>query len=102
MAFSLMSCDQWVHNMRQDPTFHVDHARNLGEWQPFDALLCQLLSDHLGRRISLIPFLEEDQQKTFFPKKFQLCNNFRPFALLQQASVCKFLCQHLSKRSSEC
>ena len=67
-SFPLISCDQWVHYMRQRPSFYKDHARNNDKWQAFDALLCQLLSDHLGRRISLIPFLEEDQQKTFFPK----------------------------------
>ena len=68
VAFSLIPCDQWVHNMKRDATFYDNYARNPGEWQAFDALLCQLLSDHLGRRISLIPFLETDQQKTFIPK----------------------------------
>ena len=64
-SFSLISCDQgsiiWgkiLHSM-----FKMKEMMNA-----FDALLCQLISDHLGRRISLIPFLEEDQQKTFFPK----------------------------------
>ena len=62
-----ISCDQWIQNMRQDPVFYQNHVRSLGEWQAFEDLLLKLTSDHLGRRISLIPFMTEDHQRTFTP-----------------------------------
>jgi len=54
--------------MKKEPTFYVGYARSLDEYQAFEDLLLQLVSDHLGRRIHLIPFMGEDQQKTFTPK----------------------------------
>ena len=67
-ASTLISCDQWIHNMKKDPNFYSGYARGPDEFQAFEAVLLKLLSDHLGRRIHLIPFMGEDQQKTFTPK----------------------------------
>ena len=68
----IITKEEWIRLMKIDPTSYMDQSRNSQEMEGQEAILLDLASKHLKRRITLIPFLENDQEQTFLPN----CNEF--------------------------
>ena len=66
-ANKIITKEEWIRLMKINPSFYMDQSRNAKEFEDHEAILLDLASKYLKRRITLIPFLEGDQEQTFFP-----------------------------------
>ena len=64
-AFNLMSSEQWIQKMSDDPCFYSFHARNSSEIQEYENILLDLAAQCLKREIQVIPFLEQQCKHSF-------------------------------------
>ena len=68
-ANSIITKEEWIRLMKKDPLFYVYQSRNAKEVEDYEAILLDLASKYLKRRINLIPFLEGGQDQSFFPNR---------------------------------
>ena len=66
----IITKEEWIRLMKKDPLFYKYHSRNAKEFEDHEAVLLDLASKYLKRRITLIPFLEGDQMRSFLPNDF--------------------------------
>ena len=67
-SFDLMSSEQWIQKMRENPKFYWFHARNSSEMRKYENLLLDLAAQCLKSEIQLIPFLDQDEGSVFKPR----------------------------------
>ena len=67
-AFNLMSSEQWIQKMRENPNFYWYHARDSSELRKYENLLLDLAAQCLKSEIQLIPFLDQDEGFVFKPR----------------------------------
>ena len=67
-ANKIITKEEWIRLMKIDPAFYMERSRNAQEIKDYEAILLDLASKYLKRRITLIPFLERGQAQSFFPK----------------------------------
>jgi hypothetical protein len=67
--------EEWIRLMKIDPAFYNHQSRNAQEMEDHEAILLDLASKYLKRRITLIPFLEGGQEQSFFPNEFGARNS---------------------------
>ena len=65
---NFISREEWIKNMELDPTYYTYHAKTIEGFQNHEALLLQLASNYLKRKITLIPFLKESDQISYTPE----------------------------------
>ena len=65
----IITKEEWIRLMKIDPTFYTSHSRNAKQYEDHEAVLLDLASKYLKRRITLIPFLEGGQEQSFVPRK---------------------------------
>ena len=53
----LISQDEWIEKTMENPSFYKEHATSVVDFQSFEAILLDLASQFLKRRILLIPFI---------------------------------------------
>ena len=70
-ANKIITKEEWIRLMKKDPLFYKRLSRSAQEFKNHEAVLLDLASKYLKRRITLIPFLEGDQEQTFFPNSSQ-------------------------------
>ena len=61
--------------MKISPVFYFHQSRTAQEFEDHEAVLMNLASKYLKRRITLIPFLEEGQKQSFCPNDFDSRNS---------------------------
>ena len=66
-ANKIITKEEWIRMMKKHPTFYMHQSRTAQEMTYYEAILLDLASKYLKRRITLIPFLERDQEQSFFP-----------------------------------
>ena len=66
----IIAKEEWIRQMKKHPKYYMYQSRNAKEFEDHEAVLLDLASKHLKRRITLIPFLEGGQEQTFFPNDF--------------------------------
>ena len=71
----IITKEEWIRLMKKDPAFYTDQFKNAKEFEDHEAILLDLASKYLKRRITLIPFLEGGQEQTFFPNDFDARNS---------------------------
>ena len=71
----IITKEEWLRQMKKHPFFHMYKTRNSQEFEDHEAVLLDLASKYLKRRITLIPFLEGGQEQTFFPSDFDARNS---------------------------
>merc|ERR1719350_2531312 len=60
--------EEWIRLMKKDPFFYMYQSRTAKEYEDHEAVLLDLASKYLKRKITLIPFLEGGQEQSF-PRK---------------------------------
>ena len=63
----IITKEEWIRLMKKHPFFYKHQSRNAQEMEDHEAVLLDLASKYLKRRITLIPFLEGGQEQSFFP-----------------------------------
>jgi len=71
----IITKEEWIRLMKIDSKYYIHQSRNAQEMNFHEAILLALASKYLKRRITLIPFLEGDQEQTFFPNDFDATNS---------------------------
>ena len=71
----IITKEEWIRLMKIDPDFYMQQSRNAQEFEDHEAVLLDLASKYLKRRITLIPFLEGGQEQTFFSNDFDARNS---------------------------
>ena len=74
-ANKIITKEEWIRLMKKHPLFYMDQSRSAQEMKDHEAILLDLASKYLKRRITLIPFLEGGQEQTFFPNEFDARNS---------------------------
>ena len=64
----IITKEEWIRLMKIDPMFYKLQSRDAQEMIFHEAILLDLASKYLKRRITLIPFLEGGQEQSF-PRK---------------------------------
>ena len=67
--------EEWIRLMKKNPNFYMYQSGNAKEYEDHEAVLLDLASKYLKRRITLIPFLVGGQEQTFFPNDFDARNS---------------------------
>ena len=67
-SFNVMSSEQWIQKMWENPKFYMHHARNSSEMREYENLLLDLAAQTLKREIKLFPFLDQDEGFVFNPR----------------------------------
>ena len=70
-ANKIITKEEWIRLMKIDPAFYMERSRNAQEIKDYEAILLDLASKYLKRRITLIPFLERGQAQSFFPNSIE-------------------------------
>merc|ERR1712008_597755 len=70
-ANKIITKEEWIRLEKKDPLFYKYQSRDAQQFEYHEAILLNLASKYLKRRITLIPFLERDQEQTFFPNSSQ-------------------------------
>ena len=70
-ANKIVAKEEWITLMKKDPLFYKLQSRTAQEMTFYEAILLDLASKYLKRRITLIPFLEGDQEQSFPRKTLQ-------------------------------
>ena len=63
----IIAKEEWIRLMKKASDFYMPKSTNAQELVDYEAVLLDLASKYLKRRITLIPFLEGDQEQSFFP-----------------------------------
>ena len=71
----IITKEEWIRLMKIDPFFYKHQTGTAQEFEDHEAVLLDLASKYLKRRITLIPFLEGGQEQTFFPNDFDARNS---------------------------
>ena len=74
-ANKMITKEEWIRQMKISPVFYFHQSRIAQEFEDHEAVLMDLASKYPKRRITLIPFLEGDQEQTFFPNDFDADNS---------------------------
>merc|ERR1712008_55896 len=74
-ANKIITKEEWIRLMKKDPDFYMHQSRTAQEFEYYEAVLLDLASKYLKRRITLIPFLEGGQEQSFFPNDFDARNS---------------------------
>ena len=67
----IITKEEWIRLMKIDPDFYMQQSGTAQEMEDHEAVLLDLASKYLKRRITLIPFLEGGQEQTFYPNDFR-------------------------------
>ena len=70
----IIAKEEWIRLKKINSNFSPLRARNAQEMRHYEAILLDLVSKYLKKRITLIPFLEGGQEQTFFPNEFDARN----------------------------
>ena len=93
-ANKIITKEEWIRQMKKHPKYYMYQSRTAKEFEDHEAVLLDLASKYLKRRITLIPFLEGGQEQTF-PRK-SLWKSFKSFfsrnSEASQASSYYLLC----------
>ena len=65
----IIAKEEWIRLKKNNSNFSPLRARNAQEMRHHEAILLDLVSKYLKKRITLIPFLEGDQEQSFFPNQ---------------------------------
>ena len=71
----IITKEEWIRLMKIDLSFYINQSRTVQEMTYYEAILLDLASKYLKRRITLIPFLEGGQEQSFFPNDFDARNS---------------------------
>ena len=71
----IITKEEWIRLMKKDPFFYIYQSGSAQEFEDHEAVLLDLASKYLKRRITLIPFLEGGQEQSFFPNDFDARNS---------------------------
>ena len=71
----IITKEEWIRLMKKYPSFYMRQSRTAQEFRDHEAILLDLASKYLKRRITLIPFLEGGQEQTFYPNDFDARNS---------------------------
>ena len=71
----IITKEEWIRLMKKDPLFYKYSSRSAKEYEDHEAVLLDLASKYLKRRITLIPFLEGGQEQSFYPNDFDARNS---------------------------
>merc|ERR1719458_2075403 len=63
----IITKEEWIRLMKKDPFFYIYQSGSAQEFEDHEAVLLDLASKYLKRKITLIPFLEGGQEQSFFP-----------------------------------
>ena len=85
----IITKEEWIRQMKKHPKYYMHQSRNAKEMEDHEAVLLDLASKYLKRRITLIPFLEGGQKQTF-PRKSLLVSFTSLFS--SEASSYHLLC----------
>ena len=66
----IITKEEWIGQMKKHPKYYMHQTGTTQEFEDHEAVLLDLASKYLKRRITLIPFLEGGQEQTFFPNEF--------------------------------
>ena len=61
----IITKEEWLRLMKIDLAFYQHQSRSAQEFENHEAILLDLASKYLKRRITLIPFLEGDKEQSF-------------------------------------
>merc|ERR1719458_617602 len=70
----IITKEEWIRLMKKDPMFYMYQSGTDQEVEDHEAILLDLASKYLKRRITLIPFLEGGHKQSFFPNEFDARN----------------------------
>ena len=70
----IITKEEWIRLMKKDSCFYMYQSRNAKESEDHEAILLDVVSKYLKRRITLISFLG-DQEQTFCPNDFDARNS---------------------------
>jgi hypothetical protein len=65
----IITKEEWIRQMKKHPFFYMYQTGTAQEFEDHEAILLDLTSKYLKRRITLIPFLEGGQEQSFVPRK---------------------------------
>lgn len=71
----IITQEKWNRLMEKDLAYYRNTTNNPNEFFGHEAVLLDLASQYLKRRITLIPFIEGDEKQTFVPKELCEANN---------------------------
>ena len=71
----IVTKEEWIGLMKKHPTFYTQQSISAQDFDDHEAVLLDLASKYLKRRITLIPFLEGGQEQSF-------CSNDSSYHLL--------------------
>merc|ERR1719464_1069509 len=71
----IITKEEWIRLMKKDPMFYMYQSRTAQEFEDSEAVLLDLATKYMKRRITLIPFLEGGQEQTFFSNEFDARNS---------------------------
>ena len=71
----IITKEEWIRQMKKHPKYYMYQSRDAQEFEDHEAVLLDLASKYLKRRITLIPFLEGGQEQTFYPNYFDARNS---------------------------
>ena len=66
---NLIKKDQWISLMKKNPSFYKNQSRTAQEMFYHEGILLNLASRYLKKKITLIPFLDGDEEATFVPSQ---------------------------------
>ena len=75
----IITKEEWIRQMKNHPKYYMHQSRSAQEFEDHEAVLLDLASKYLKRRITLIPFLEGGQEQSFPRKSPSLEELFRLF-----------------------
>ena len=84
---NFISREEWIKNMKLDPTYYTYQAKTIEGFQNHEALLLQLASTYLKRKITLLPFLKESEEITYTPENTPTPRSPRPAQPEQRIKV---------------
>ena len=61
----IITKEEWIRQMKKHPKYYMYQSRTAKEFEDHEAVLLDLASKYLKRRITLIPFLEGGQEQSF-------------------------------------
>ena len=91
----IITKEEWIRLMKKDPLFYVYQSGTVQEMEDHEAVLLDLASKYLKRRITLIPFLEGGQEQSFLTNYFDARNSEA-----SEASTYHLLCCKKTKREN--
>ena len=74
-ANKIITKEEWIRLMKKDSLFYSYQHEGAQGMEDHEAILLDLASKYLKRRIMLIPFLEGYHEQSFFPNEFDARNN---------------------------